>query len=67
MVGGLALVAIGEECEIRMRAWGSTTMKSAQNPASPGIPAFAFATRPIATSGTEVLGRYNAIETRAPT
>src|SRR3954465_3361664 len=52
---------------MRIRACGSTTMKSAQKPASPGVPAFARATRPMATSGTEVLGRYNAIDTRAPT
>ncbi len=42
-------------------------MKSAQKPASFGAPALARATRPIATSGTAVFGKYSAIDTRAPT
>src|SRR2546421_7524508 len=52
---------------MRMRACGSTVMKSAQKPASFDAPALARATRPIATSGTAVFGRYSAIDTRAPT
>ena len=52
---------------MRIRACGSTTMKSAQNPASPGAAACDRATRPMATSGTAALGRYSAIDTRAPT